>query len=513
MTAFVGLPQVSVSVAGARLPAGELRGLTAVLVRQKLSAPALCELVFSDPPGPLRVAEGLGPGDDLRVEAGEGGPALFTGEVTAVEQVYGPAGQREIRVRGYDRLHRLRKRQPVRGHVQATVRDLARELARDLGVTVQAAAEGPIRPLLIQHASSDLELLAGLAAEAGLYLALRDDTLHLLTLAGLDELPMPLALGETLLEARAELSAEPATRAVHAAGWDPLRIEAHQAQAAAAQVGRRVAAAAPPARVGSTGQRNLAGSLLQSDAHARGQAQAELDRRTAYEVTLWGVAEGDPRLRPGSAVAVTGLAAALCGRHVLTTVTHTIDGERGYLSEISTAPPAGPDRTPWGREAGGAGATLGIVTAVNDPGRLGRVRAALPAYRDMETDWMHVVSPGAGRDKGLITTPDPGDRVLVLLPFGDPAAGVVLGGLWGMAGPPDSGVEAGRVRRFTLRTPGGQVIVLDDKGRAIHIEDSGGNVIELAPGKLRVHAAGDLELEAPGRNIVIRGEKIDFQRG
>ena len=33
---------------------------------------------------------------------------LFVGEVTAVEHVYEPGHGREIRVRGYDRLHRTR---------------------------------------------------------------------------------------------------------------------------------------------------------------------------------------------------------------------------------------------------------------------------------------------------------------------------------------------------------------------------------------------------------------------
>ena len=105
-------------------------------------------------------------------------------QVTAVEHVYEPAHGREVRVRGYDLLHRLRKRQTVRAHVQTTLRDLARELVADLGLTVQAAAPGPLWPRLIQHRQTDLDLLVELAERCGLFLTVRGDVLHLLTLAG-----------------------------------------------------------------------------------------------------------------------------------------------------------------------------------------------------------------------------------------------------------------------------------------------------------------------------------------
>lgn len=158
-------------------------------------------------------------------------------------------------------------------------------------------------------------------------------------------------------------------------------------------------------------------------------------------------------------------------------------------------------------------AALGEVTRVDDPEGVGRVRVSLPAYGDVETDWMQVLAAGAGRDKGLMILPDVGDRVLVLFSHGDPGQGVVLGALYGMQGPHDSGVEGTAVRRYTLLTPGGQEIELDDAGDRIRMADSTGSFVELSPEKVRLHAAVDLEMEAPGRSVTIRGDKIDFERG
>ena len=75
----------------------------------------------------------------------------------------------------------------------------------------------------------------------------------------------------------------------------------------------------------------------------------------------------------------------------------------------SLAPPAQPPVHPQST------ATLGLVTNVNDPEGLGRIRVKLPSYSDLESEWLEVVLPAAGADKGFIALPDVDDRVLVLL--------------------------------------------------------------------------------------------------
>jgi phage protein D/phage baseplate assembly protein gpV len=506
MSRLLSLPEVLVEAEGAALSSEYLHALGEVRVQQRLSLPTLCELTFSDPPGPLAGAARLAPGTALRVVVTGQKEPLFVGQVTAVEYCYGPAHDLEIRVRGYDLLHQLRKRQSVRAHVQVTTRDLAQELVADLGLTVQAAESGPLWPRLIQHRQSDLKLLQEVAARCGLYLAVRGNVLHLLTLQGTGE-TLPLSLGETLLEARIEINADAVCRSVTAAGWDPSRVEIHEGQVSQARVGRAVAAEVAPASVGGSGKRELVDEGAPNDDHAEGIAQAELDLRVAREVTLWGIAEGDPRLRPGTPVEVTGVADAVAGRYVLSSVTHTIDARKGFVSEISSYPPAPRARTHSSM------ATPGVVTQIDDPEKLGRIRVSLPTYGNVETDWMGVLSAGAGAGKGFMTLPDIGDHVLVLFAHEDPGQGVVLGGLYGAQEPPDVGIDGGEVRRFTLLTPGGQRIRLDDGQQTIRMENSGGSYCELSPQKVRVHAAADLEIEAPGQRVVIRGKNIDFERG
>jgi phage baseplate assembly protein gpV/phage protein D len=500
------LPQVTVEADGRSLTPAEVRALGHVRVQQRLSHPTLCEMTFYDPPGPLDAVDNLGPGTELRITLSGHMDPLFVGQVTAVEHVYGATHEHQIHVRGYDLLHQLRKRQSVRAHVQVTPRDLARELVADLGLSVEASEPGPLWQRLIQHQQSDLELLFEVTEQCGLYFTLLGDVLHLLTLEGSGE-PLPLILGDSLHEARIETSSEPACRTVTATGWNPLLVETYEGQTENARVGRDVSAEVTPDLVGASGERSLPDETVQSANHATALAQAELDRRVAHEISLWGTAEGDPRLRPGTLVEIQNVADSLSGRYVLTSVTHTIDKRKGFVSELSSAPP--PPRHRYRSTI----AALGTVTRVDDPQDLGRVRVCLPTYGEVETEWMHVLSAGAGANKGLMMLPDVDDRVLVLFSQEAPGLGIVLGGLYGMEGPPDSGVEGNTVKRYTILTPGGHRVRLDDEQETIYLEDSTGSYVMLSPESVHLHAAVDLVIEAPEQAIVIRGQTIDFERG
>jgi phage baseplate assembly protein V len=505
MSRVRGLPTLTLELGGTALSPAELRSLRSVRVQQRLSLPTLCELIFVDPRGTL-ASPGVAPGTALRVSTAAQAEPLFIGEVTAVEYAHVMGGPREVRVRGYDLLHRLRKRQPVRAHVQVTLADVARELVADLGLSVEASTPGPLWRQLMQHGQSDLDFLAELADRCGVYLALRDGALRLLTLEGEGE-PVPLLLGESLLEATVEVNGDPACRGVSADGWDPLRVRHHSARASQARQGRRVDVEAPPALLGSPGERALVNELAEGDAHTEAAAQAELDHRSAREVVLTALAEGNARLCPGARVEVRGITPAVAGRYVLTSVNHVLDTQRGFVSELSSAPP--PRRTRMRASA----ATLGVVSRVDDPEGLGRVRATLPAYGGVETEWMQVLSPGAGAGRGLVMLPDVGDQVLLVLADGDPSRGVVMGGLFGEQAPEDPGVEGGAVRRYSVRTAGGHLLRLDDAGRSLRLEDTTGSYLELSPAGMRLHAKVPLDIEAPGQPVVIRGQSIDFRRG
>jgi phage protein D len=478
-------PLLKLTLDGKTFPDRDMEGLVGLRLQQRLSQPGLCELYFRHPPGPLEFLASISPGAALQVWVQGSPQVFFSGDVSALEYHYLENSQKEVYLRAYDRLHRLRQRQAVRVFEEITLSGLVQNLCQDVGLTLSAHSDSHLTwPLLVQHTQSDLDLLVERAALEGLYLALSGDTLHLVSLAGLPGQAVPLALGENLFKAHLEVNHEASSQRVVAWGWNPSMVEPVRAEASAPRSGGKA-----PARLsGSAPQRSLVNEAAPSRGHAAALAQADLDRRAASEVTFQGVAAGNPALQPGCLVDVSGVAPHVAGRYVLTQVTHLVDAS-GYRAELDTAPPQ-PAPSPQADLA-----TFGEVIDVRDPEDHARVRVRLPTYNDIESGWIPVIIPGAGPDKGLIALPDLGDTVLVLLLRGIP--GLVLGGLYGRQRVPASGVEGKRVHTYTWITPGKQKIQLSD---------------ELAGGKIRLENEAGAYIELDGGNITIAGRAIDFKQ-
>ncbi|HEX4164399.1 MAG TPA: phage baseplate assembly protein V [Bryobacteraceae bacterium] len=79
---------------------------------------------------------------------------------------------------------------------------------------------------------------------------------------------------------------------------------------------------------------------------------------------------------------------------------------------------------------------LGVVVARvvdnNDPEHMSRLKVQY-IWADEPTDWIRIVSPNAGSDRGILFLPEVGDEVLVAFEDGDPNYALVIGSLWNSA--------------------------------------------------------------------------------
>lgn len=174
---------------------------------------------------------------------------------------------------------------------------------------------------------------------------------------------------------------------------------------------------------------------------------------------------------------------------------------------------------------------IAIVTDLNDPKSLGRVKVKFPWMpRAEETAvWARIATLMAGGDRGTWFIPEVDDEVLVAFVAGDPASPVVLGGLWnGAQTPPETMDGAGNndIRSVTSRaghkltfddtagqerveitTQGGHTVTLDDAaGGTITIAHSNGAKIEIdASGSVKVTANARVTVDAPAQVNVTTG--------
>jgi len=459
------MPVIKVSVGGRPVPARVL----SLRVATRLSQPAQAEIALEGyDQWPLDQALGIELDDE----------PLFGGEITAVELVSGPGSERVCLLRGYDKLHQLRKRQKPRVFENVTVADLARALTEGMDLTIDCERPGGRIERLVQHRQSDFELLTQVAGRAGLYIVLSGQTLRLNNLKPKGE-PVKLLLGANLWRATAEHNRERDVDEVTAIGWHPRKGEFVTEKAGSGRQSR-ILVDQPMALLGDA-------------------ARAAVEAGTVRSLRIEGVAEGDVKLRAGSAVALSGLDATLDGLYALGEAVHEVNLD-GYKVMLSTEPP----QTVTPQEA--ASITLGRVTDVSDPDGAGRVEVSLPAYGDVSVGWLSVLCPGAGPGRGVVAMPDPDDLVVVALPHGDPAEGLVLGSVFGSNNAPERG------KHWILHSRGGQTIVIDDDRKAIKLSNADGSCLDLAPDAVTLTARTDMVIEAPGHHLNIRAANIDFDR-
>ena len=163
-----------------------------------------------------------------------------------------------------------------------------------------------------------------------------------------------------------------------------------------------------------------------------------------------------------------------------------------------------------------AGVVVGIVTNNHDPEGLHRVKVRLPwLCASDESHWARVVSPMAGKGRGLYALPEVDDEVLLAFEHGRIDHPFVLGALWnGKDTPPESNSNGSNDHRsFTSRS--GHVLRLNDaQGReTVEIIDKSGNnrvVIDTSGRKIRIEADGDIELTSATGRIKLSGIGIEL---
>ena len=162
------------------------------------------------------------------------------------------------------------------------------------------------------------------------------------------------------------------------------------------------------------------------------------------------------------------------------------------------------------------GILVGIVTDLDDPDNLGRVRVRFPYLGDQLSYWAKISSPMAGKSRGFFFRPEKEDELLIAFEMGDPRRPYVLGALWSKVDPPpeDDGKKTDNNWRF-IRSRSGNIFKFDDTDGSDRIEiigkktkivlDSSGDKIEI------VCETGNIEIQAPAGKLQLSATDIEVK--
>jgi phage baseplate assembly protein V len=149
------------------------------------------------------------------------------------------------------------------------------------------------------------------------------------------------------------------------------------------------------------------------------------------------------------------------------------------------------------------GVVVAIVTDVDDPSRMARVRLHYPSLgNDIASGWVPVATLLAGRDRGAWFMPEVDDEVLVAFDNGHFGTPYVVGRLWNGKDLPPETETTNRViktpgghelrfedkpgsKKIVVKTDGGLQITMDDTKQSIEIK-GGGRAITMQAGQLKI---------------------------
>jgi uncharacterized protein involved in type VI secretion and phage assembly len=170
-----------------------------------------------------------------------------------------------------------------------------------------------------------------------------------------------------------------------------------------------------------------------------------------------------------------------------------------------------------GHESNRYGVEVGIVTNVQDPQKLGRIKVQLPRLPGgPESDWARVAQPAAGAGRGFYWLPEVGDEVLIAFELGQANRPYVIGALWNGKDKPMKDAYADDNSTRMIQTKSGHKIVLCDKSgeEKIVIADKSGNrsiTFDVKAKKFLVECKeGDIELHAE-KKIVLDCEDLEIK--
>jgi phage protein D/phage baseplate assembly protein gpV len=479
---------------------------------------------------------------------------VFRGKVAALAAEQGPSKRYQLVVTAYDLSQPLTHSLTPFTYKEVKVSDVISKIARRH--SLRSSTDFKDRKLeYFLQLDSDHAILDDLALRNGAEWWVDNGVLNFKKRA--EKSPINLKWGESILLFSARFSAAGRVNDVTVRGWDPATQRSVKGTSKRSAVaGKSIGTGVKFFKDKASESTRVGGSTTVTEASVRAadEAQALADSMqrdlASEELLVRGETPCQPQIKTGSTVSVTGAGSQLSGSFTVTKVEHIY---------ATTGPMI--TRFEGGRVSGGNLAdqlvaaqrsslrnrrqfVIGLVTNVKDPTKTGRVKVKYPVISDKEESaWARVVSPGAGKSRGLHLMPDVGDEVLVAFIGGDPSNPVVLGGMWSKNNTPPTPEPAkgDKVSTRSLQLASGAKLTFTesaDKSKAvvalkhavaetflqfdkdgISLSSASGTKIKIKVGKAQIEMSADGTIKIEGgsvtikasQNLTLQGQKVSIK--
>lgn len=530
-------PLFKIEIDGAELKQTEMDSVRDIKITDWLRLPDVCTIAV----GYSRKAEG-NPYQDLDDTPFQIGKSLvvkmgsveetttqqlFKGEIVTVEPDFQAGGVAMV-VRAYDRSHRMMRSRKQRTFLNQTISDIVTSVGQESGISISADSSGAPLDFVLQHNETDWEFVWRLAKRIGFELTV-DDTRGSFKKPGGDD-EVELSYPDDLHTFRPRITAVQQVEKVNVRGFDiKAKQKVEQTASRASQVTEAGIKRADVVKAFPGAVLEIAGQSFETTGEATTMAQSMLDQLANAYLAAEGACHGDPRIKAGAKLKISGVGSKFSGTYRVAKAVHAITGGGGYTTSFSNS--VG-EHTILGQAGGGnSGASsvdsivVGVVTNNNDPEKMGRVKVQFPYLTENESFWAPVLTPAAGNERGLSMLPVAGEQVVVAFENGDSSFPYVLGSVFNGKDKPgeemavadgsyamksDHKALIAAKEDITLRTDQGKWIIEVKSGEITETVNSPGNYTGKFDGKWDLTATGAMTVESK-QGVTIKAPSINVE--
>lgn len=388
---------------------------------------------------------------------------------------------------------------------------------------------------VVQYNCTDWDFIVA-RAEANGKICFADDGQLSIKAPDLSQSPaLSLQYGATMLEFDAEIDARNQLKNITSKAWnytDQKLLETEAADPNVTLNGNLTSA--DMAKVAGPDKFILehGGKLEEPELQAWGDAL--MLKRQLAKVRGRVKCRGIHTVKPGMIIELGGVGDRFNGKTFVSGIQHTISAgdwqlniQFGIDPEWFTEKNNINDNASAGLLASVHGLQTGLVTQLeNDPDGESRIKVRMPVISDSDDGiWARRATLDAGKERGSFFLPEIGDEVIVGFINGDPRDAIVLGmvhssGLPAPLTASDNNHQKGFVTRskmkmifddekksFTLETPAGKKIIVDEDAGVIKMMDENQNQLVMDSNGISIQSNGKIEIKAT-QDLILEGLNV-----
>jgi Rhs element Vgr protein len=392
------------------------------------------------------------------------------------------------------------------------------------GISATVDATTVTHKEVVQYDCTDWDFIMA-RADANGRICIADDGQFTVKAPQLGQSPvLSLVYGATILDFDAEIDARHQLKKVTAKAWSFTNQELLEAEGADPGVSLNGnLESSKLADVIGLGEYLLGHGGKVEDTELQAWSNALMLRRQLAKVRGRLKCKGIHTVKPGMIIEIGGVGERFNGNAFVSGVQHFIaagdwqlDIQFGMEPEWFTETAEISGRPAAGLVSALHGLQVGVVTQIdNDPESEDRIQVRIPIISSSDQGtWARIATLDAGNERGSFFRPEVGDEVIVGFINDDPRAPIVLGMMNSSALPApltaeENNAEKGFVTRskmkmifddekkkFSVETPAGKLITLDEDAGEISISDEHQNKIVMDSNGIKIESQGKIELKA-----------------